>query len=991
MMVDKYNLSLFNEIKNAELPKINMNNDNEAVLIYFGNSTNIEFHIKQTILSLGKNWSHTVLCGNDNYFFLLKICKNISKNVKLIQLNYNSINELILGNFLYNEEFWNLFVGEKLLFYNENYLLGNESINYYFNKNIVSSLIYKDVHNVLPFGDFCLCNKKFIINNMYSIINHLCSIDFLCYEQNQNDCYLTIYKPWNFNSNKNVLHNHDKSNDFFNPVHYKVLNIDLQHMDRDELLSHFKFYGYKEKRKCFISDVKMQNLIKKYCIFEENFSSCHYKALNDDLKNITSLELIKHYNFYGRNENRITYIEDFPYNPQHYRLLNYDLRNMPLHELICHYNNHGKYENRSVCIANFDNANHLIGNCVIFINHASELSGAPIFLYDFVVYLQENNVFENIIIFDVIYDEKLEQKYYNRLKIKPIYYFQNYALLNELLNHYNPIFIYSNSMNYLNRHTKKFSTEIIQKTIFHFHETTDHINVNHDNLKLNKKFVVSDNIKKQLLEKTNDFNISIFTPFLAKDKLEEINNNINDKSINHIFDSKRIVFAMCGTQDSRKGYDIFINIARNMPQHDFIWIGGEYDSTNPLNNFTQICNTKNPYKYINKIDYLLVTSRSDPCPYVILEALYLNIPCIVLDKNITYEHTVNVNYYVIKDHENDYNNIIHYLQNNIALKKNTHCNSKDYILENFSSPLILKEKKEKNNIVLIAALRITREEDFGFFKNLMNYIKIINDTSIDIVIVIMTDHIYNNNQTFIHKENYTLFGISPSAFDISKYQKQMNLPHKKIIFCPNRGYDVGPMMIGLKFCEKMNYNYVLHIHSKYNKSWRNSLLKICNHNINTVNCDTIICKDFFSSYTQNDYNSKILNYYNKLFPTNNVKKWNFNGGKMFATRFSFLKPLIRNFSKIYGILTDVNKNDVYWQKIMLNKDFFNKQYNHYKNDFLNVPISENAQQIMIETKSKNFFELLSHGAKGIPDCQIEHALERYIGFLTINNKNVLKV
>jgi hypothetical protein len=122
-----------------------------------------------------------------------------------------------------------------------------------------------------------------------------------------------------------------------------------------------------------------------------------------------------------------------------------------------------------------------------------------------------------------------------------------------------------------------------------------------------------------------------------------------------------------------------------------------------------------------------------------------------------------------------------------------------------------------------------------------------------------------------------------------------------------------------------------------------------------------------------------------------VKEWKFNGGKMFITKYCFLKPIIKNFNKIYHLLTDVNKNDIYWQKMMLDKEFFNKQYNHYKNDFLNIPINENAAEIMIKTKSKNFFELLKNGAKGIPDCQIEHAIERYLGFLTIYNKKVITV
>ena len=104
---------------------------------------------------------------------------------------------------------------------------------------------------------------------------------------------------------------------------------------------------------------------------------------------------------------------------------------------------------------------------------------------------------------------------------------------------------------------------------------------------------------------------------------------------------------MCGAKSERKGYDIFINLVKTMPYHDFVWIGDSFDNNNIYSNYYQIEHCKNPYNYIQKLDYLLVTSRIDPCPYVILESLYLNVPCIVFDGNITYEHTLKNNYHII--------------------------------------------------------------------------------------------------------------------------------------------------------------------------------------------------------------------------------------------------------------------------------------------------------------------------------------------------------
>jgi hypothetical protein len=978
---------------NNILPLINLFNDNEAVFVYFDTSSHIEFILKHYILTLGCKWSHTVLCGKNNYSFIKSICDKISKNIKIINTNYENATLLSKSDFINSKEFWDQFVGETLLFYNENYLLGDENIYDYFQYKFSSSNSYILIDNTFNFGDFALFDKRSVIEN---INNKPINNRFISHKQNDIHNYLGIFEPWLC---KNVIinfkNNYDSSNLFFNPTHYKILNIDLIKMNKHDLLIHFKNHGYYEKRKSFISDLNTQKIITENFITDYDFISSHYLELNSDLHNLSHFELIKHYCVHGINENRSTHINDTTINPSHYRLLNPDLNNMDLKKLIDHHNNYGKYENRLTHIPNFDDLNPIIGNCVIFINHCSELSGAPIFLYDFVLYLQENNMFENILLVDVTYNQKVVEKYYNKLKIKPVFYFQNYCLLRELLNYYNPIFIYSNSANVLNVYPDKFPNKDIIKTIIHYHESIEHVlNINDTILKDNKIFVVAENIQNDYKSKYNLLNLKIFPPFLSKEKLIEIDNSIinnRNGSLNSIFSNNRITFGMCGTPEYRKGYDIFIKIAINMPEHDFVWIGGEYDSTNLLSNFKQICNSKNPFKFITKLDYLLVTSRIDPCPYVILEALYLNVPCIVLDNNIKYNHTLNNNYFTIKNHNNDYKNIVKYLRENILLTKNKFYDSKQYILRNFSSPRIFTNKIRKNNIVLIAALRIEREEDYAFYKNLLNYVKIVNNMRIDIVLIIMTDHIYNGNLSFIDYNTHSLFGITKTEFDINKYDKQLGLPHDKIIFCPNKGYDVGPLLIGLKYCEKMNYAYVMHIHSKNNKIWRHELLKICNYDIKIMNCDTIICNAFLGTYSSEDYNSKIINYYNKLFPTNKIKEWQYNAGKMFSTRFSYLTPLINNFNKIYDMLTDINKNDIFWQKMMLNNEYFQKQYDYYKTNILNIPISDNAQEVFIKTKSKNFFELSSHGVKGLPDCQIEHAIERYIGLLTIYNKNVVKV
>lgn len=105
--------------------------------------------------------------------------------------------------------------------------------------------------------------------------------------------------------------------------------------------------------------------------------------------------------------------------------------------------------------------------------------------------------------------------------------------------------------------------------------------------------------------------------------------------------NKKVVLNV-GTPEYRKGFDIFVNIAvqcAHMDEVFFVWVGGS-DKTiiSKKNNITNmICvdyisdNMKLAalfqYSYI-----FLLTSREDPFPSVILQALYTGTPVIAFDK-----------------------------------------------------------------------------------------------------------------------------------------------------------------------------------------------------------------------------------------------------------------------------------------------------------------------------------------------------------------------
>jgi hypothetical protein len=96
---------------------------------------------------------------------------------------------------------------------------------------------------------------------------------------------------------------------------------------------------------------------------------------------------------------------------------------------------------------------------------------------------------------------------------------------------------------------------------------------------------------------------------------------------------------MCGQISNRKNYLLFIEVSKLYKNFNFIWIGDNSNVFDDYENIYHIKNTENPYKYYKQIiDYFVLFSIIDPCPYVILENILLNNNIIVFEPNILYNH-----------------------------------------------------------------------------------------------------------------------------------------------------------------------------------------------------------------------------------------------------------------------------------------------------------------------------------------------------------------
>jgi glycosyltransferase involved in cell wall biosynthesis len=107
----------------------------------------------------------------------------------------------------------------------------------------------------------------------------------------------------------------------------------------------------------------------------------------------------------------------------------------------------------------------------------------------------------------------------------------------------------------------------------------------------------------------------------------------------------RLVVGMCGHASARKGADTFLETAIAAPQCDFLWVGAWrpeeaadnvafeiFEREAPDNLFVAGA-VDNPYPYMRQMDLFFLSSREDPNPLVVGEALLLGVPILAFSQS----------------------------------------------------------------------------------------------------------------------------------------------------------------------------------------------------------------------------------------------------------------------------------------------------------------------------------------------------------------------
>lgn len=183
----------------------------------------------------------------------------------------------------------------------------------------------------------------------------------------------------------------------------------------------------------------------------------------------------------------------------------------------------------------------------------------------------------------------------------------------------------------------------VQNDIFNLKEYTS--DVIREFFKFDKILVISNKLEEEMHklaqnEAEKQSVIKIFNPIDKEDTLKKANTAIDD----YPFDNNIPTFVSVGTVYPQKGYDRLLQVHKRLLDegfnHQLVIIGDGYDLNNIQALLEQLGLQKtakmlgfksNPYPYLKKADFYIMSSRHEGFPTIIAEALILNKPISATD------------------------------------------------------------------------------------------------------------------------------------------------------------------------------------------------------------------------------------------------------------------------------------------------------------------------------------------------------------------------
>jgi hypothetical protein len=215
-----------------------------------------------------------------------------------------------------------------------------------------------------------------------------------------------------------------------------------------------------------------------------------------------------------------------------------------------------------------------------------------------------------------------------------------------------------------------------------------------------------------------------------------------------------------------------------------------------------------------------------------------------------------------------------------------------------------------------------------------------------------------------------------------------------IIEVQNKGMDIGIFLISLLYLRNnnLNYEYLIKLHTKTDDRFREHVCdhligskEIINKNIELLNNDKSIGMLngtlIFNYHKNNSFFHNHLNYLEYLTELilnqqMDINKLEFAVGTFFYSRFDVFDAFNANHIKlVYNKLNDFESLDENWYAIFYKLK--NNDSNFIKRHFAKHRSSNYGNNLELQKKTN---------CSGMRDFMIEHALERFFGYLNKNKK-----
>jgi hypothetical protein len=202
---------------------------------------------------------------------------------------------------------------------------------------------------------------------------------------------------------------------------------------------------------------------------------------------------------------------------------------------------------------------------------------------------------------------------------------------------------------------------------------------------------VSKRIQKEF-EYKHKHKPEIQPPIFLAETLELIDREFNKELpevLNHKghMDRSKITIGMCGQTETRKNPKLFEEVSKLYPDYNFLWVGGEEGHFAEIDNLYHVPVVQLPFIYYKLIDYFVLFSEEDPCPYVVIENLYVNNKVITFKDNIYTDHKCEQTKDIYFEFEGSVSakSVQYMIDKHVSEKAKRNGKGKDYVKDGFSN------------------------------------------------------------------------------------------------------------------------------------------------------------------------------------------------------------------------------------------------------------------------------------------------------------------